>query len=96
MGTLTGGFFGDFIPQLLKLLNPESTFVWFWPPLFTPLDNTLQILIGSMARSRAAMEIGRSTSKVSVMCGNTVRPRRARTGRFQVVSSMCLFLSEGW
>ena len=25
MGTLTGGFFGDFIPQLLKLLDPEST-----------------------------------------------------------------------
>lgn len=49
MGALTGGFFGDFIPQLLKLLDPESTFVWFWPPLFTPLDNTLQILVGSMA-----------------------------------------------
>lgn len=24
------------IPQVLKILNPESTFVWFWPPLFTP------------------------------------------------------------
>ena len=48
MGALTGGFFGDFIPQLLKVINPESQFVWFWKPLFTPLDNTLQILVGSM------------------------------------------------
>lgn len=48
MGAITGGFFGDFIPQLLKIFNPESTFVWFWKPLFTPLDNTLEILVGSM------------------------------------------------
>lgn len=48
LGALTGGFFGDFIPQLLKVINPESQFVWFWKPLFTPLDNTLQILVGSM------------------------------------------------
>ena len=49
MGAVTGGFFGDMIPQVLKILNPESTFVWFWPPLFTPLDDTLMILVGAMA-----------------------------------------------
>jgi len=49
MGAVTGGFFGDFIPQLLKLINPDSTFTWFYKPLFTPLDDTLRILIGSMA-----------------------------------------------
>lgn len=48
VGALTGGFFGDMIPQLLKMMDPASTFVWFWPPLFTPLDDTLMILIGSM------------------------------------------------
>lgn len=48
MGLLTGGFFGDFLPQIMKILNPESTFVWFYTPLFTPLDNTIEILIGSM------------------------------------------------
>lgn len=48
-GAMTGGFLGDFIPQLLKIINPESTFVWFWPPLFTPLNDTVMILIGSMA-----------------------------------------------
>ena len=46
MGALTGGFFGDFIPQLLKILNPESTFEL--PALFTPLNDTLAILIGSL------------------------------------------------
>ena len=48
MGALTAGFFGDFPAQLVKLINPESTFEWFWPPLFTPLNNTLQILVGAM------------------------------------------------
>ena len=47
MGALTGGFFGDFIPQLLKLINPESTFAF--PALFTPLEDTMMILIGAMA-----------------------------------------------
>jgi V/A-type H+-transporting ATPase subunit I len=49
MGAVTGGFFGDFIPQLIKLFNPASTFVWFYKPLFTPLDDTIMILLGSMA-----------------------------------------------
>ena len=64
MGALTGGFFGDFIPQLLKLLDPESTFVWFWPPLFTPLDNTLQILVGSMALGVVQIVTGMAVSFV--------------------------------
>ena len=46
MGALTGGFFGDFIPQLAKLINPASTLEL--PALFTPLDDTLAILVGSM------------------------------------------------
>lgn len=45
-GALTGGFFGDFIPQLLKIINPESTFAL--PYLFTPLTDTLMILVGSL------------------------------------------------
>ena len=45
-GALTGGFFGDFIPQLLKLIDPESTFSL--PYLFTPLTDTLMILVGSL------------------------------------------------
>ncbi len=47
MGALTGGFFGDFIPQLCKLIDPESTFQL--PALFSPLNDTVAILIGSLA-----------------------------------------------
>ena len=46
LGAMTGGFFGDFIPQLLRLIDPTSTFEL--PYLFTPLNNTLEILIGSL------------------------------------------------
>ena len=46
VGAMTGGFFGDFIPQLCKMINPESTFQL--PALFTPLDDTVAILIGSL------------------------------------------------
>ena len=46
MGALTGGFFGDFIPQLLRIIDPGSTFEL--PALFTPLNDTIAILIGSL------------------------------------------------
>ena len=46
VGALTGGFFGDFIPQLLKIINPASTFEM--PALFTPLNDTMPIMIGSL------------------------------------------------
>lgn len=45
-GALTGAFFGDFIPQLLKIINPASTLQL--PYLFTPLTDTLMILVGSL------------------------------------------------
>ena len=46
MGAITGGFFGDFLPQLAAVINPESTFAL--PALFTPLDDTMMILVGAM------------------------------------------------
>ena len=46
-GAVTGGFFGDFIPQLMSILSPGSDFTL--PALFTPVDDTLAILIGSLA-----------------------------------------------
>ena len=46
MGALTGGFFGDFIPQLLKIIDPASTFVM--PALFSPLDDAVTALVGSL------------------------------------------------
>ena len=64
MGALTGGFFGDFISQLLKLINPESTFVWFWPTLFTPLEDTMIILVGAMALGFVQILVGMAISFV--------------------------------
>ena len=64
MGAVTGGFFGDFIPQLLKLINPESTFVWFWPTLFTPLEGTMMILVGAMALGFVQILVGMAISFV--------------------------------
>ena len=46
-GVLTGGFFGDFLTQITRIINPESTFEL--PSLFTPLNDTLSILIGAIA-----------------------------------------------
>ena len=48
MGALTGGFFGDFLPQLVGIIDPNTTFKAL-PSLFTPLDDTITILIGAMA-----------------------------------------------
>lgn len=45
-GALTGGFFGDFIPQLCKMVNPGSTFAL--PALFSPLNDTMAIMVGSL------------------------------------------------
>ena len=64
MGAVTGGFLGDFIPQLLKLINPESTFVWFWPTLFTPLEDTMMILVGAMALGFVQILVGMAISFV--------------------------------
>ncbi len=46
MGALTGGFFGDFLTQLFKLTGINDSFAL--PALFTPLDDTMMILIGAM------------------------------------------------
>jgi len=58
-GLFTGGFLGDFIPQVIKILSPDTVFtsfysvdgafVWFYKPLFTPLNDTIMILFGALA-----------------------------------------------
>ncbi len=47
-GALTGGFFGDLIPQMRGILtgvDPESVPLW---SLFSPLDDALAVLMGSL------------------------------------------------
>ena len=47
MGALTGGFFGDFLMQLVAIVSPGTVFAL--PKLFDPIDDLTMILIGSMA-----------------------------------------------
>ena len=47
MGAVTGGFFGDLLPQLAKMINPDTTFTAM-PALFSPLNDALAVLIGSL------------------------------------------------
>jgi len=46
MGALTGGFFGDLIPQLVLMTSGKEIAL---PALFSPLDDALAVLIGSLA-----------------------------------------------
>jgi len=48
-GCLTGSFFGDFFPKLFDLTGIDHNFVWFWPPLFTPINDIILVMVGSMA-----------------------------------------------
>ncbi len=61
-GALTGGFLGDFIPQLCRLINPESTFEL--PALFTPLNDTMMVMIGSMALGVLQIFTGMAVSAI--------------------------------
>ncbi len=58
LGAMTGGFFGDFIPQIVKLFNPESTFTWFWQPLFSPINDIIMVMLGSLALGCVQILVG--------------------------------------
>lgn len=60
MGIVTGGLFGDFLPQLAKVINPNSTFEL--PALFTPLNDTMMILIGAMCLGFVQINTGMAIS----------------------------------
>ena len=61
-GALTGGFFGDFIPQLARIINPDSTLEL--PYLFTPLNDTVAILLGSLVLGAIQVFTGMAISVV--------------------------------
>ena len=46
-GAITGGFFGDMPLQIAQIINPETTWTGL-PALFTPLNDTIMILLGAM------------------------------------------------
>ena len=61
VGAMTGGFFGDMIPQVAMMLNPDTSLTEL-PHLFTPLDDALSILIGSCALGFAQILTGMAVS----------------------------------
>ena len=69
IGAMTGGFLGDFIPQIAKIINPESTLEL--PALFTPLNDTVAIMLGSIALGCVQIITGMTISIVrKIQAGN--------------------------
>ena len=62
MGALTGGFFGDFLTQLVAIVSPGTVFAL--PKLFDPLDDLTMILIGSMALGLVQIITGMAISLI--------------------------------
>lgn len=62
MGALTGGFFGDFLMQLVAIVSPGTVFAL--PKLFDPLDDLTMILIGSMALGMVQIVTGMAISLI--------------------------------
>ncbi|MCI6569040.1 MAG: V-type ATP synthase subunit I [Dysosmobacter sp.] len=69
MGALTGGFFGDFLTQIVKLTTGGD---FTLPALFTPLNDTLMILVGAMALGLVQIVTGMAISFI----------RKIRAGRY--------------
>ena len=55
MGALTGGFFGDFLTQLVAIVSPGTVFAL--PKLFDPLDDLTMILALGMVQIVTGMAI---------------------------------------
>ena len=62
MGALTGGFFGDFLTQVVKLTTGGD---FALPALFTPLEDTMMILVGAMCLGFVQIVTGMAISFVS-------------------------------
>ena len=62
MGALTGGFFGDFLTQVVKLTTGGD---FALPALFTPLEDTMMILVGAMCLGFVQILTGMAVSFVS-------------------------------
>ena len=62
VGAMTGGFFGDFLTQLVAIVSPGTVFTL--PKLFDPLDDLTMILIGSMALGMVQIVTGMAISLI--------------------------------
>ncbi len=60
-GAITGGFFGDFLTQLVMLLSGKH---FALPSLFTPLDDTVMVMVGCIALGFVQILTGMTVSVV--------------------------------
>ena len=84
-GFLTGGFFGDLIPQmrgLLTGLDPESVPLW---SLFSPLDDALAVLVGSLVLGVIQIFTGMIVSMVKQIKRGEIMPALCSEGAWFAV-----------
>ena len=84
MGMLTGGFFGDLLPQLAQMINPDTSFTAM-PALFSPLDDALAVLIGSLAIGVAQIFTGMAVSMYRKIKGGEVMAALCNEGVWYLV-----------
>ena len=75
-GALTGGFFGDLLPQMAMLIDPNTTFTQM-PALFSPLDDAVPVLIGSLVLGVCQIFVGMAVSM------------RQKIKRGEVMAALC-------
>ena len=57
MGALTGGFFADAPLQIAKIFNPDTTWQGL-PALFSPLNDSIYVLVGAIALGAIQLNTG--------------------------------------
>lgn len=62
-GAVTGGFLGDFIPKIVGIINPNTTFTEM-PALFSPVNDTVMILVASLGLGLVQIFTGMAISMV--------------------------------
>lgn len=62
LGAITGSFFGDALPKIFEMFG--GTFTLPYKPLFDPLNNTQQVLIGALALGALQIVVGMGISFV--------------------------------
>lgn len=66
MGAVTGGFFADAPLQIAKIINPDTTWQGL-PALFSPLNDSIYVLIGAIALGAIQLNTGLVISFVQKM-----------------------------
>lgn len=61
VGAMTGGFFGDLLPRLAQIINPNTSFTAI-PALFSPTNDALAVLVGSLALGLSQIFAGMGVS----------------------------------